>query len=289
MALSSPGLTLAIDALFGCIKPQLDLINKLGPTDFSKEAPGVDVKPGATLKVPLSTVSAALAFNDSTNNYLTGGATAYGELTCAHYLQGFDLRGTNLDESGSEARVKQLFSKRAGIGISMAMRNAVRSAIDATTASTGVKIVAAPTLAQYDALAAAVDWLDKTTSTLVANGAEWALIKAALHSANLSVADAAGELGFANVIVVPGMTARSAIVPFSSVGMVGRIPQIIAKYQESGVETDEDSGLSVGIVVADDQKENRIVVNADFWFGVAAISANAAATTAGIIKVGTAT
>ena len=63
MALSSPGLTLAIDALFGCIKPQLDLINKLGPTDFSKEAPGVDVKPGATLKVPLSTVSEALAFD----------------------------------------------------------------------------------------------------------------------------------------------------------------------------------------------------------------------------------
>ena len=80
-----------------------------------------------------------------------------------------------------------------------------------------------------------------------------------------------------------------AIVPFSSVGMVGRIPQIVAKYQESGVETDEDSGLSVGIVVADDQKENRIVVNADLWFGVAAVSANAAATTAGIIKVGTAT
>ena len=160
----------------------------------------------------------------------------------------------------------------------MAMRNAVRSAIDATTASTGVKIVAAPTLAQYDALAADVSWLDKTTSTLVANGAEWSLIKAALHSANLSVAEAAGELGFANVIVVPGMTARSAIVPYSSVGMVGRIPQIVAKYQESGVETDEDSGLSVGIVVADDQKENRIVVNADLWFGVAAVSANAAAT-----------
>lgn len=63
MAITSPGVTLAIDALFGCVKPQLDILNRLGPTDFSKEAPGVDIKPGATIKVRLSTVQAAQAFD----------------------------------------------------------------------------------------------------------------------------------------------------------------------------------------------------------------------------------
>ena len=61
MALTSPGLTLAIDALFGNIKPQLDLIRRLGATDFAAENPGVDIKPGTTMKMPLSTVSEALA------------------------------------------------------------------------------------------------------------------------------------------------------------------------------------------------------------------------------------
>ena len=60
MALTSPGLTLAIDALFGNIKPQLDLIRRLGATDFAAENPGVDIKPGTTMKMPLSTVSEAL-------------------------------------------------------------------------------------------------------------------------------------------------------------------------------------------------------------------------------------
>ena len=108
MALTSPGLTLAIDALFGNIKPQLDLIRRLGATDFAAENPGVDIKPGTTMKVPLSTVSAALAFDDDTNNYLTGGDTAYGTLTCTHFLQGYDMRGTNIDAGVNAPRIKQL-------------------------------------------------------------------------------------------------------------------------------------------------------------------------------------
>ena len=66
------------------------------------------------------------------------------------------------------------------------------------------------------------------------------------------------------------------------------MPALLASYKEAGTETDETSGLSVGIVVADDQATNKEVVNADLWFGVAAVSANAGATTAGIINVGTA-
>ena len=110
-----------------------------------------------------------------------------------------------------------------------------------------------------------------------------------MHGAHLSATPAsiAQELGFRDLIVVPGMTARAVIVPVSSIGFMGRVPAIVANYKETGVETDPDSGLSIGIVVADDQKHNRIVVNGDLWFGVCAKSANAAATEAGIIKVGT--
>ena len=60
MALTNPGITMAVHALFANIKPALDLIEALGPTDFSAEEPGVDVKPGTTVKYPLSVVSAAL-------------------------------------------------------------------------------------------------------------------------------------------------------------------------------------------------------------------------------------
>ena len=52
MALTSPALTLSIETLFGHIKPALDLIDALGPTDFSSDAPGIEIKPGATTKVP---------------------------------------------------------------------------------------------------------------------------------------------------------------------------------------------------------------------------------------------
>lgn len=289
MALTSPGLTLAIEALFGHIRPALDIIDALGPTDFSDGAPGLEVKPGATLKVPLSTVSAASAFNASSNNYLTGGDTDWASLTAAHYLQGFDVTGVNIDQGVNAARIKQLFSKRAGVGIAMAAKAAIVSALDGTTASTGVKIVASPTLAQYDALATAVNWYDPTEACLVVNGAEYAKIKAVMHGANLSATpeSIAAELGFRKVIVLGSMTARACIVPYSSIGFIARVPTLIASYKESGVETDETSGLSVGIVVADDQATNKEVVNADLWFGVAAVSANAAATTPGIIKVGT--
>ena len=199
------------------------------------------------------------------------------------------MRGTNIDAGVNAPRIRQLFSMRCGTGLSMAMQKALKTALDGTTASTGVKIVASPTLAQYDALAADVTWLDKLNSALVVNGTEWALIKGVLHGANLSAtaASAAQELGFRDVIVVPGMTARAAIVPISSIGFLGRVPTIVADYKEAGTEVDPDSGLAVGIVVADDQKLNRLVVNGDLWFGVCAKSANATATEAGIIKVGT--
>ena len=292
MALSSPGLTLSIEALFGHIRPALDIIDALGPTDFSSEAPGVDVKPGTTVKVPLSTVSAASAFDASTNNYLTGGDTSWAELTATHYLQGFDLTGVNVDQGVNAARIKQLFSKRCGVGIAMAVKNAIISSLDGTTQSTGVKIpaVGTATLAHYDGLAHAKDWYDPTEACLVVNGAEYANIKQLMHAAHLSASpqSIAEELGFKKVIVLAGMTARACIVPYSSIGFMARVPTIIASYRESGVETDEKSGLSIGIVLAEDQATNKQVVNGDLWFGAAAISASAnATTTKGIIKVGT--
>lgn len=291
MAITSPALTLSIDALFGHIKPALDLIDALGPTDFSAEAPGIEIKPGATTKVPLSTVSAALAFDDSDNNYLTGGGTDWATLTATHYLQGFDLRGTDIDQGVNAGRVKQLFSKRCGVGIAMAVKNAIRTALDGTTQSTGVKIPAAAsaTIKDYDGLATAKDWYDPTQACLVVNGSEYAAIKALMHGAHLSASPAsiAEELGFRKVIVLAGMTARAVIVPYSSIGFIARVPAIVADYRQSGTETEPDSGLSLGIVVAEDQKLNRQVVNGDLWFGCATVSANAAATTAGIIKVGT--
>ena len=291
MALNSPALTLSIEALFGNIKPALDIIEALGPTDFSAEAPGVDIKPGSTVKIPLSTVGAALAFNESTNNYLTGGNTDWATLTASHYLQGFDLKGTDLDNGANESRVKQLFSKRCGAGISMAAVAAIKTALDGCTASTAVTLPATGTLTAYDALAHKVDWFDPMQSCLVLNGTEYANLKAVMHAAHLSASPAAlaEELGFKKVIVLSGMTARAAIVPYGSLGFMARVPALIANYKESGVETDPDSGLSIGIVVATDQEFNREVVNGDIWFGCAALSASAnASTTKGIIKVGTA-
>ena len=292
MALTSPALTLSTETLFGHITPALDLIEALGPTDFSDEKPSLEVKPGATIKVPLSTVSAASAFNASTNNYLTGGNTDWASLTAAHYLQGFDVTGVNIDQGVNAARMKQLFAKRAGVGIAMAAKSAIITALDGTTASTGVKIAAVGTvtLAGYDGLATAATWFDLTEACLVVNGTEYANIKNLMHAAHLSATpeNMAAELGFKKVICLAGMTARACIVPYSSIGFLARVPAIAAKYAEAGTETDEKSGLSVGIVVVEDQATNKVVVNADLWFGVAAVSANAGATTPGIIKVGTA-
>lgn len=290
MAITSPGIVLATEALFGNVKPALDIIKKLGPTDFSAEAPGVDIKPGATIKVPLSTVSAALAFDKTSNNYRTGGTTNWATLTATHYLQGFDLQGTDVDQGLNAGRIKQLFTSRAGTGIAYACMNAIKTALDGATASTAVTLPAAPTIAQYDALASTVDWYNPAESVLAVNKAELAILKNLMHTAHISASfeSIAQELGFKDVVYVPGMTARACIVPYSTLGFVARVPAIVARFLEAGVETDPDSGLSVGIVVADDQDDNRIIANADIWFGVAALSAAAGATTPGIIKVGTA-
>ena len=75
MALTSPAVTLAVEAMFGNIKPTLNALKKLGITDFSAEKPGFDIKPGATIKVPVSSINAAAAFDADSNNYLTGGNT----------------------------------------------------------------------------------------------------------------------------------------------------------------------------------------------------------------------
>ena len=292
MALQAPALTLSIEALFGHIRPALDLIDALGPTDFSKDAPGVEVKPGATIKVPLSTVSAALQFNEASNNYLTGGATTWASLTATHYLQGFDIKGENIDQGVNAPRIRQLFSKRCGVGIAMAVRNAIRTALDNTTsipASTAVQIPATATLEAYDGLAHAKDWYDPAEACLVVNGTEYSNIKKVMHAAHLSATpdSIAAELGFRKVIPLAGMTRRACIVPYSSIGFVARVPALVADFPEAGVETDEKSGLSLGIVVAEEQGVNKRVVNGDLWFGCATIGSPVGATTPGIIGVGT--
>lgn len=289
MALQSPGIVLAVEALFGYIRPTITNLAKLGATDFSDAAPGVDVKPGATIKVPVSSVSAASEFNAETNNYRTGGATAWAAMTATHYLQGFDLKGTDIDSGVNAPKIKQLFSRRAGAGIAIAVNGVAKTAIDSVTLSTGVTLPAAPTIAQYTALAGTVDWLDKSASVLAVNGTEAGLIKGAFFDKGVPGDESAlaRYMGFADMVVLPGLTARACIVPPSAMGFLARVPTIIARYVEAGAETDPESGLAVGIVVADDQDLNRQIVNGDLWFGATVLSANAAATQAGIIKVGT--
>lgn len=289
MAITSPGLVLAIDSIWGFIKPKIDALQKIGATDFSADAPGIDIKPGATIKVPIASVAAASEYNESTNNYRTGGSTTYGSLSCTHYLQGFDVSGADIDKGSNATRLKQMFSRRAGAGIGLACQNNARTALDALTASTGVTLPASPTLAQYIALGSDKTWLDKSASCLVLNGAELALVRGVCAAAHLAGSDdeIARYLGFGSIAYIPGMTARAVIAPPSSVGFLARVPAIIARYVQAGAETDPDSGLSIGVIVADNQDTNKQIVDADIWFGTATISSNALATAAGAIKVGT--
>lgn len=292
MALSSPALTLAIDGLFGNIKPALDIVRRIGATDFSDGAPSISVKPGATLKVPVSSVSAANEYNPSSNNYLTGGDTTWATLTAKHYLKGFDITGVNVDQGCDAARMRQLFTSRAGTGIAMAVKGAVEDALDDTTTSTGVTIAAAGSAdaTAYMGLGDNISWLDKSTASLVVNGTELAYIKAKFAAINITGTpdELARYMGFNNLVCLPGMTDRICIVPYTSISFIARVPAIVADYREVGVETDGDSGLSVGIVIATDQATNKLVANADLWFGCTVLSSNAGATTAGIINVGTA-
>lgn len=290
MAITSPGLVLASHALFGQVKPLLDSLKKLGPTDFSADAPPVDIKPGATVKVPVSDVSKAGVYDATDNHYRTGGSTSWHTLTANHYLEGFDLTGVDIDSGVNAERIRQLFSARASIGIAMAVQDAVKTALNGVTASTAVTIPASPTLAQYVALAHAVDWADGSLCALAVNNAELAQIKGVFAAAHLagSLDEIAEYMGFRSLVLVPGMTARAVIVPASTIGFIGRVPTYIARYVQTGAEVDEDTGLAIGIVVADDQDHNRQIVDADLWFGTTVLSANAGATTKGAIKVGTA-
>jgi len=297
MAITSPGLVMSIEAMFANITPALDKLQKLGACDFTAAAPGIEVKPGATVKVPISSVSSASAFDTSSNHYTTGGTTTYADLTATHYLQGFDVSGADIDQGINAARLKNIFAKRAGLGIAMAAMGALKTALDACTQSSGVTLTAIttgssatePTITEYLNLGSSLTWLNKEQSVLAVNGTLLANIKKVLATSYVvpgSSEELAQYLGFKDVVLIPGMTARACIVPPGSLGFIGRVPTIIANYKETGVETDPESGLSVGIVVADDQSLNREIVNADLWFGVAKQSASAnASTTSGIIKI----
>lgn len=292
MAITSPALTLAMDAMFGNIKPVIDAVKKLGATDFSADAPGFQVKPGATIKIPVSSIEAASEYNDTSNNYLTGGNTDWATLTATHYLKGFDVSGVNVDQGCDAQKMKQLFTARAGAGIAAAVQENIKSALDGATASTGLTLKeitssAGPTIDEYLALGDTATWLNKSTSMLALNGTLLANIKKVFAAQHIigTPDELAQYMGFAGCVLVPGMTARAAIVPAGSMGFLGRVPAIIARFMEAGAQTDEDTGLSVGIVLADDQAHNRLVANADLWFGSAIKSAPANAATAGVIKI----
>ena len=291
MALTSPALTVAVPALFGAVRPTLDTLRRIGATDFSGDAPDYDIKPGATIKIPISSVSAASAYDESTNNYLTGGTTDWASLTCTHYLKGFDVSGVNVDQGVDAAKMKQLFAVRAGKSIAAAAMGNARTALDGVTASTAVKLpaVATAAIADYQTLGADLNWLDRASAVLAVNATEYAHIRAVFAAVNVigTEKELAAFIGFRDLVCVPGLTARAVIVPDGSVGFLGRVPTIIAYYPEFGVETDDESGLAVGIVRANDQNHNRIVINADLWFGTAVLSAPAGATTAGAVNVGT--
>lgn len=291
MALTSPALTVAVPALFGAVRPTLDTLRRIGATDFSADAPDYDIKPGATIKVPISSVSAASAYNASTNNYLTGGTTDWASLTCTHYLKGFDISGVNVDQGVDAAKMKQLFAVRAGKSIAAAAMGNARTALDGVTASTAVKLpaVASAAISDYQTLGSDLNWLDRANAVLAVNATEYAHIRAVFAAVNVigTEQELAAFIGYRDLVCVPGLTARAVIVPDGSVGFLGRVPTIIADYPEFGVETDDESGLAVGIVRANDQDHNRIVVNADLWFGTAVLSAPAGATTAGAVNVGT--
>lgn len=292
MAITSPALTLAMDAMFGNIKPVIDAVKKLGATDFSADSPGFQVKPGCTIKVPVSSIEAASEYNDKSNNYLTGGNTDWATLTATHYLKGFDVSGVNVDQGCDAQKMKQLFTSRAGAGIAAAVQANIKSSLDGATASTAVTLKAitsseGPTIDEYLALGDKSDWLNKATSMLALNGTLLANIKKVFAAQHIigTPDELAQYMGFAGCVLVPGLTARAAIVPAGSMGFLGRVPTIIARYMEAGAQMDEDTGLSVGIVLADDQAHNRLVANADLWFGSALMSAPANAATAGVIKI----
>lgn len=290
MAITAPGLTLAIPALFGCIKPQVDALRKLGAVDFAASADGImPVKPGATVKVPISSVTAASEYDYDDNNYLTGGETSWASLTCTHYLQGFDISGENVDQGVSQAGIENKFSRRAGSGISASMQGAVKTALDGATTSTGVTVPAIGTavLSDYMNIGADITWLNKSTSALAVNGTALADIKKLFAAGHIIGTDEqlAQFMGFRDLVLVPGMTARFAVVPDTAIGFLARVPAIVADYPQAGAEVDEDTGLAVGIVLANDQAHNRKVLSADLWFGAKVLSANAAATQAGVIKI----
>ena len=288
---TNPGLNLAIPAFFGHMKPMLADLRRLGATDFSAQAPGTELKPGATMTIPLASVTAAGIFNSSTNNYLTGGGTKWMTATAQHIHQGYDISGLDIDRAADHGRIEERFSRRASAGVAMTISSQVAAAFDAVTASTAITLVASPTLAAYQKLFGEVCDLNKINPymcTLALSGAELGKIKAAFHAVGISATtnrDLAQLLDFGDVVVLPGVAGRMWIVPPSSFGTIACPPTILDGYIATGIETDDDTGFSVAITVAFDQELNRRVTNVGVWFGCALISAAADGSTPGIIKV----
>lgn len=290
MALSSPSVVTAIPAFFGAIKPAVDFLKRLGVTDFAKTQPLA--APGATTKIPVASIAAASAYDASSNNYGTAGDTAWATISPVHFTKGFDVTGAVCDEGLDADRLKQIFSLRAAGSIAAGVQANVAGVLDGVTTSTGVTVAAAAsaTLADYMSLAGCKSWLNPAATVLAVGGTDYAKIRALCVGAGIAGDDKLiGQmLGFKDLVLVPQMTDRMCLVPDGALAFYTRVPQLIADYKESGVETDPESGLSVGFFVNSKADTNTLIVGADLWFGAAHQDCAAAATAPGIINVGTA-
>lgn len=275
MAIQSPALSVGLATLFGDIRPALDVVKRLGGSyDFSDGPDGIVLAPaGETVKVPISSVNAAGVYNATTNNYFTGADTDWASMTPTLYLKGFDISGVDVDKGCDAKKFENLFTRRASKSIGAAILAAVPTVFGAPVSTSR-----AYTIADLMQIGAEYSWLDKSRAALVVNGATFGKIKAAFATAQTFTKQEITEaLGFREIVVMPCGADEWHVIPDGAFGMRAAVPTAVAKYAETGVETDEESGFSVGIKVANDEAHNRIIVNVDCWFGMWTIMGSSSA------------
>ena len=195
-----------------------------------------------------------------------------------HFLQGLRRKGVDIDNGvpGNVSRLTQLFSMRAAAGIGIAASGVAASALTGVTASTGVTLPASPDHTGYDGLYGQVDAQNKI------NGQG----RGARHHGHGAGQDQGSipregyphrwregyrRRAWLDCVAIPGATGAHLGYPPLALGFIGRVPTIIADYESGGLRHDPETGLAIGIVVANAQANNKKIVNADLWFGCAVL------------------
>lgn len=268
--ITSPAITVGVNDFFGALRPTLERLGRLGAFDFTDDATGIAGHDGRC-PVPLALAA-------TKENYGSSGSTVkWIPAEVETFIYGGSLGGVDLDKGADAAKVRNRFATGAARQLGLELLYCAEGAMNSIEANKEAVGYDTTTARGWMAAFASVAPAD-VGFALVFNRKFWPeVIDAFAHANIVRREDIAQALGAESIEVMDlGDAVTAVCLPRGSFGVMARVPAKAADYAEEGVITDETTGLSVGLSVANDETHNCKAINADAWLAAWVLDKDAA-------------